>query len=231
LYRKILELYDEHAKRCDPGDLLRQVRKTVGGQPVDDRQVEMIVESVLRYLDLDRDDVLLDLCCGNGFLTDRIFEHCVGGLGVDVGPYLIDVAKANFERRPDRIYVVDDVEHFVLSAEETSAFTKALCYGAFMYLSDEASLAVLGGIRDRFPNVTRVVLGNLPDRARLHDFFYAEAYQEGIENDHEATTGRWRDESEIGAIAAAAGWRSEISRMSPPFFAAHYRYDVILTPA
>jgi SAM-dependent methyltransferase len=228
-HEKILQLYDEHAKRCAPTDLLGQVRRTVGGEPVDERQIDFIVASVLRNLEIEERDVLLDLCCGNGLITNQIFKACSGGVGVDLGSYLIGIAKANFERLPERAYVVDDVEHFAATAVAPGRFTKALCYGSFMYISDSAAVKVLRDLHDRFENVTRVLLGNLPDKARLRDYFADDTYVEGIENDHEATTGRWRAESEICNLAWASGWDAAISRMPKGFFAAHYRFDVILT--
>lgn len=227
---KIRLLYDDYARTCDPDDLLGQVRRTVGGQAVDQHQVDMIVQAVLTYLDLLRDDVVLDLCCGNGLLTSRVLERCAGGVGVDMGEYLISVARKNFEQSPSKTYVVADVESFVEDQPEPQRFTKALCYGSFSYLSDEGAGRVLAALRRRFRRITRLVLGNLPDKAMAREFFGLERYVEGIESDHETVLGRWRTEAEVKELAEAAGWRVAFARMPGGYYGASYRFDATLTP-
>ena len=50
---RALKLYDEHAKSCAPDDFWSQVKRTVAGKPVDDAQIDMIVEGVRNGLDRD----------------------------------------------------------------------------------------------------------------------------------------------------------------------------------
>lgn len=227
---KIKLLYDDYARTCDPDDLLGQVRRTVGGHAVDQHQIDMIVQAVLTYLDLTRDDLVLDLCCGNGLLTDRVFERCVGGVGVDMGEYLISVARKNFEQSPDKTYVVADAESFVEAEPAPRRFTKALCYGSFSYLSDESAGRVLAVLRRRFRGITRLLLGNLPDKAMAREFFGRERYVEGVECDHETVLGRWRTEADVKELAGAAGWKATFARMPAGFYGASYRFDATLTP-
>jgi hypothetical protein len=40
----------------------------------------MIVDAIGLGLDIGPHDVLLDLCCGNGAITDPVFARCRGGL-------------------------------------------------------------------------------------------------------------------------------------------------------
>lgn len=227
---KIRLLYDDYARTCDPADLLGQVRRTVGGEAVDQCQVDMMVQAVLTYLDLRSDDVVLDLCCGNGLLTHQVFERSAGGVGVDMGEYLISVARKNFEQSPTRTYVVADVESFVDDEPEPQRFTKGLCYASLAYLSDGTAGNVLAALRRRFSGITRVVLGNLPDKAMAHEFFGPERYVEGIEEDNETVLGRWRTKTEVKALAEAAGWKVAFATMPEGYYAASYRYDAILTP-
>lgn len=229
-HEKILKLYDEHAKQCDPADFLGQVRRTVKGKPVDEAQIDQIIDTIVTRLELDAGDFLLDLCCGNGVASDRVFRCCAGGVGVDIGAYLIDIARKNFGG-PNRDYVVSDVEEYVKAEAEPERFSKALCYGSFAYISAGAAENMLRALRARFTRVERVFIGNLPDKGRLHDFFYEREYVPGVENDHESMIGLWRTEDEFRALAASTGWNAEIVRMPEGFYSAHYRYDVVLTPA
>lgn len=224
--KKAYDFHNERAKECAPTDFWGQIRRTVGGKPVDETQIAMIVDAVVRGLDINEGDVVLDLCCGNGALSDRIFDRCRGGLGVDFGEYLIDIAKQFFERKGVRDYALGDAEEFVASTSDTQRFTKALCYGSFAYLPDGAAL--IRNLHDRFPNVRRVFIGNLPDKSRIKDFYYEGTYVPGIENDSESPLGIWRSESEFADLAGAAGWSAAFSKMPAEFYASAYRYDVAL---
>jgi SAM-dependent methyltransferase len=222
-------LHKEHPKTCAPDDFWGQVKRTVRGKPVGEDQIQMIVDAILDGLQIDATDTLLDLGCGNGALSDRIFAHCRGGLGVDFSEPLIEVANAHFLAAPYRLYVLDDVESFVRSADATERFTKVLCYGAFQYLSMSKAEEVLAVLRKRFVSVERIYIGNLPDRARIQAFFGDRPHAPEIETDPEAPIGIWRTEPEFRSLAQATGWDVEFHQMPGAFYAAAYRYDAILT--
>lgn len=227
--RRILELYNEHAKQCSPTDFLGQMRRTVNGEAIDAHQVEMIVERITAGLNLAPEDMVLDLCCGNGALSDRIFSRSAGGVGVDIGDYLIELATKYFNGA-NREFVVSDVVDYVRAESNPGRFTKVLCYGSFAYLSKENALELLSVVRERFPKIERFFIGNLPDKDRMNDFYYDRTYVEGLEDDSDSHIGVWRTDREFVDLAEEVGWRAEISRMPKAFYAAHYRYDVTLSP-
>lgn len=222
-------LYDSHARSCDPNDFQGQVMRGLHGKSVGPDQVAMIVDAIEKRLDIGPHDVLLDLCCGNGAITDPIFARCRGGLGVDFTPYLIEVAKTNFERLPGRVYLLADTLEFVETTEDTKRFTKALCYGAFQCLPESKAIGVLAALRRRFPNLQRMFIGNLPDLNRVGVFFERDIPSPEELKRHDTRLGIWRTEQEIAKLAAGSGWRTEVSRMPSAFYAAHYRFDATLT--
>jgi SAM-dependent methyltransferase len=224
-------LYDSHARSRDPDDFQGQVMRSLHGRSAGADQVAMIVDAIEERLDISPHDVLLDLCCGNGAVTDPIFARCRGGLGVDFTPYLIEVAKTNFERLPDRAYSLADALEFVETTEDTKRFTKALCYGAFQCLPESKAIGVLAALHGRFPNLQRIFIGNLPDLNRAGLFFEGNIPSPEELKRHDTRVGIWRTEQEIAKLAAESGWRPEVSRMPSAFFAAHYRFDAALTRA
>ena len=226
--RDIFSFYKEHPKTRDPKDYWGQVMRIVDGKPVGEEQIQLIVDAVLTGLDLQADDVLVDLCCGNGALTDRFFARCQGGFGVDFSPTLIEVAQRDFQVPGRREYQAQDALEFVLTAADTARFTKALCYGSLVFFSDEAVGQMLDAMRVRFPNVQTFMIGNLPDRSKVKAFFQ-HTYRPGIEDDVNGATGIWRNEEDLVALAQRCGWNCVISRMPKEFYAARYRYDAILT--
>lgn len=221
-------LWNEHAKQ-HPGDLYAQVRRTINGRPVDDDQIALIVRAVEEALNLKRDDYLLDLCCGNGFLSDRFFALCKGGVGVDFSDVLVQTAREHFGENPSREFVCSDVLTFALEEPRPERFSKILCYGSLQYLPDELVARLLDALQRRFVRVTRFMIGNHVDREKLGEFFYERSYVQGIEDETVSALGRWRTESELRRLAEAAGWRVTFSRMPGEFYGARYRFDAVLS--
>lgn len=226
--------YEIHASICDPKDFQSQVMRTPNGKPVQQEQVDMIIESVAKGLALASDDIVLDLCCGNGAITDPVLARCRGGVGVDRSPYLIEVAKANFEQADDRLYRLSDALEYVKAADDTDRITKVMCYGAFQYFPEASAVDGLLALRQRFPSVQQVFLGNLPDLARAGVFwrehFGSEPWSLHDLKRHDTHFGIWRTEEEVTKLAAMSGWRAEISRMPRIYYGASFRFDAILTP-
>jgi SAM-dependent methyltransferase len=224
----LTSFYESHARSCDPNDFQGQVLRIPHGKSAGPDQVAMIVDAIGNGLDIGAQDVVLDLCCGNGAVTDPVFARCRGGLGVDFTPYLIEVAKTNFERSPDRLYLLSDVVDFVETTDDIQRFTKAFCYGAFQCLPELKAIGLLAALRRRFPNLQRMFIGNLPDLDRVGKFFEQDVPLPDELKRYDTPFGIWRSEQEVAQLAAACGWRAEFSRMPSAFYAAHYRFDATL---
>lgn len=222
-------IHKEHPKTCAPDDFWSQVKRTVNGKPVGEDQIALIVGAVLDGLKIEQGDTLLDLCCGNGALSDRIFSRCQGGLGVDFSEPLIAVAQKYFQAPPARVYRLQDAESFLQTTDDTARFTKALCYGAFQYLPQAMAENVLGLLYKRMPQISRFFVGNLPDKAKMGDFLKKRPDAAMDENDAGSAIGIWRTEEEFSALARGCGWSAEFRRMPKQFYAAEYRYDAVLT--
>jgi SAM-dependent methyltransferase len=224
-----LSFYKEHPKTCDPGDFWGQVKRTVNGKPITQEQIDMIVDAVCNGLELSANDVLLDLCCGNGALTTYFFSRCSGGLGVDFSEYLIEVARSNFVKRPQEVFLLQDVVDFAHTYPEAERFTKAVCYGSLQYLTKHAAYELFMLLRRRFTRLHRLFIGNVPDKKFARSFF-GDRYKSGIEDSPAEAIGIWRTHEEFRALAEETGWHMDIRYMPKDFYWAHYRYDVILFP-
>ena len=213
----------------DPFDYWGQVKRTINGVPVSDFQIKLIVEAIENALELkDRGaDSLLDIGCGNGALSRLLFNKLSSFYGVDYSDFLISVAKRDFEIAPHYFFHAADALEYLNSEPYPLRYNIMLCYGCFSYFSDAPR--VLRVLYDRFLNIERVFIGNLPDRDRAYHF-----YQEKIPCatemiDPESKIGIWRSKEEFEAIAREANWKCEFSSMPDNFYANHYRYDVTLT--
>ena len=209
-------------------DFWRQVKRTVHGHPVDETQIAMIVDAVIAGLRPQSGDVVLDLACGNGALSSRLFPACAGLVGVDYSDYLISVADEFFADPPRRHFLCQDAASFVVQETHPERYTKVLCYGSFAYLTPTDATTTLRALADRFTAASTVFLGNLPDRDRAAGFFTDGVPPATVLADPASAVGIWRTEEELAELADACGWRASFRHMPSAYYAAHYRYDAVL---
>ena len=220
--------YDAHARSVAADAYWKQVRRTVNGEPIAEAQIMLIVNAVVTGLSLAQTDVVVDLACGNGALSSYLFDKCAGLVGIDISPYLIEIAHKDFARSPNYRFCADDIVSYLMRERDSSIFTKALIYGAFQYLSRDDGVSVLKTLNQRFSAVARVFIGNLPNKRRV-DLFYRDRTPTETElNDHEARIGVWYSPEEFQALAEEAGWHALCSYMPADFYASCYRFDVTL---
>lgn len=222
--------HNEHARSRAQDDFWGQIRRTVGGEPVSDEQIGMIVDTIQSMLQLKTDDNLLDLACGNGALSHLLFDSIVGYLGVDFSEYLISVAKKNFEKLPDYQFMHQDAAGYVRAEACPDRFTKVLCYGSFSYFPADDAAEVLRALHDKFINVRSVFIGNLPDKDRAAAFYKDKPLNTEEMADHTSQIGIWRTQGEFAKLASDTGWnQAQFSVMPTEYYAGYYRYDVLLS--
>jgi hypothetical protein len=223
--------YEEYPSTLPRDDFWGQVRRTIYGRRVTEKELALIVQAIKEGLHLSNDDTLLDLMCGNGALTARLFSSCRDVLGVDRSTYLVGIAEEYFELPPHYLFVEEDVGTYVRSEPEPRRFTKVSCYGSFPLLPVDTARNMLSELRRRFSCIERIFLGNLPDKERAH-LFYGERFE--LERpdlcDPTSQIGVWRSQEDLRQLAASCGWRASFSQMPTHVFNAHYRYDAVLQP-
>lgn len=220
--------YDEYPKSLPPDDFWGQVRRTQYGKRISEHELGQIVASILAALDLSGDDCVLDLACGNGALSTRLVDFCARLTGVDSSAYLIEVARANFERPPRSVFCRGDIVEFVLNAPDAARYSKVLCYASIQFLPRSRVITLLKGLRSRFVGVRRLMFGNVPDRNRAH-LFYGDVL--GDLDDPATQIGVWWSEPEFLELGMATGWRVEFKRLPEDVFNARYRFDALLFPS
>lgn len=221
--------YIEYPKTLAADDFWGQVRRTLHGKPVPEEQIALIVEAIRSGLALSPQDVCLDIACGNGALSDYLIPACAHWHGVDLSPYLIEVANKHFRHQGRASFALSDAASYVRAEPRPEQFTKVLCYGSFSYFSPADALTTLTELNRRFTRVSRVYIGNLPDRAQAARFYPpGKDYHQELD-EHASQIGLWRSTAQFRALAQQCGWKFEARRMPSDFYAAHYRYDALLT--
>lgn len=221
-------IHKEYPKTKDPKDFWGQIKRTINGQPVGEEQIMMIVDSVSNALKFDKNDVLLDLGCGNGALTRYFYDKVARSVGVDFSEYLIQVAKDNFENIPNNVYFEGDALNFVVNYSKKEEVTKALCYGVFSYFDKLSAEKLLAELSQNYSNLQSIYIGNVPDRDKADKFYYKDIDYANMLDDNQSSIGIWRSRIEFEKLGNATGWKCVFIEMPEKFYGAHYRFDVIL---
>ena len=232
--RKLWQKYRICDIRSDR-DLLYQVGKTVGGVPITDAQFEASVNSIRDLLSLSENDVLLDLCCGNGVLTKRLAPFVAQVHAVDFSePYIANARQ--FCSAPNITYYACDamqIKRLALGGVG-SPVTKAQIYDALACF-DRASLGrLLREMVEIYPELRQVLLGGVlfkPLRWRFFNttsrklrYFFVMKLLGGNYD-----IGRWWSEADLRRAAREGGFPTlKIIPQPPTFHTAHYRRDVLL---
>jgi cyclopropane fatty-acyl-phospholipid synthase-like methyltransferase len=221
-------LHKEFPKTCHPKDFFGQVKRTVNGKAISDSEIQLIVETIKAKLELNSYDFLFDLGCGNSALSSMLFKNIGGYLGIDFSEYLVKIAKENFEKPGFKIELAEGVE-YLQKIKINKKVTKVLCYGVFSYFNSYDANIILSQIKLKFPNVRKILIGNIPDKNRAQNFYYKNINHKDQLDDNTTNIGKWWSLNEFKLMANQNKYNFDYYIMPNSFYASHYRYDVVLT--
>jgi ubiquinone/menaquinone biosynthesis C-methylase UbiE len=212
-------------------EYLRQVGKTVSGQPIPEADLDVMAGDVARALDLHTNDRLLDLCCGNGLITCRYAQRSRDVTGVDFSAPLIAIARAHFARSNIEYIVADacDLPETVMRTR----FTKICLYEALQHFTTAQAETLLRELRRSAARAAPVFWGAVPDEDRKWAFYDTAQRREEYDRRVKAGTeaiGHWWTATEVVRLGERCGYAVSILKPSAALHVAHYRFDALLTP-
>lgn len=224
--------YAEKPLTAGRTDYLGQVGHTVLGRPIAPAQFDALVAQIEHLLDLNADDVLLDLCCGNGVFTHRLARSCKTVVGVDFSEPLLQIAdEAHSASNIDyRKLNVLEMRRLKLSGAEP--FTKVLMYAALQHFTTRDLRVMLRDMLELGHSDPIILLGFVPDRAKKWRFY--DTPQRRLSHLFSRTTGRdrfgswWRKEH-VREICQELGLKCAFHDLPETLHAATYRFDVTIT--
>jgi ubiquinone/menaquinone biosynthesis C-methylase UbiE len=128
---------------------------------------------IANVLNLTKDDVLLDVCCGNGLLTHHLAKHCKAVLGIDFSQTHIDFANQNYASPIVHFKCMDALQLETTIFDETmfkAGFTKVtLCFSFQYFESVSLGLQLVQGVLKH--TTGPLFLGDVPDRERFFVYY------------------------------------------------------------
>lgn len=204
---------------------LRQAGKTVLGRPIQPDQLDLIEESISTKLELVHRDVVVDLGCGNGIVTERIAPRVAWIAGIDVSKPLLSVARTQYTRSNCSYHAGDLAKLGPLPILEV---TKVYCYEVLQYLTTAETGVMLEALIHELGQDLKLFAASVPERAKLRAFYntpsrwsnYERRKAEGIEQ-----IGHWWERDELISLCNALGLNCTPFDQTAALYTSHYRFD------
>ena len=130
---------------------------------------DTITSHIIQLLDLRPEDRLLDVCCGNGILTQRLAQFCQTVTAVDISAKQLEIARQNYPRENINYLQAD-----VLTLTDTlqTPFDKINLYFSFQYMdSFQKGEQAINQMLQLLNPQGIILLGDVPDHAYLRIFY------------------------------------------------------------
>jgi SAM-dependent methyltransferase len=203
-----------------------QVLRTRNKQPIDSDRWAVTVDTVADQLELDASDTLLDLCCGNGLFTAAFSARVARIEAVDISAPLVE--RLN-ERNLSNVHTeAMDIRD---ASFEMGSLSKVLWYAGIQYIDEGDIVAMVRKIRNWMKPGGILMIGDIPEKSKLWDYFNdaarREAYFSGLET-RQPIIGTWLDREWIEKLCLAAGF-SEATALAqdPRLIYSDFRFDLI----
>jgi cyclopropane fatty-acyl-phospholipid synthase-like methyltransferase len=226
----ISQYYDRRVAG-DPGtSLLWQVGHTENGQPITEQQFQAMVGRIRNELDLQPEDQLLDLCCGNGVFTRVLAGDVQTALGVDFSPALIAVAQANSEAK-NLTYHVGDARNPPEKTISGDTFNKVLMNAALQHFSFSDFQNLLEKLVAQTSAERMFLFAFVPD-AEHRDAFEA-TLKPGLRLRLRRMFGRdlighWYSRDAVTRLCKTMGLSVEFLPVDPSIDGSRYRFNILI---
>jgi len=222
------EHYDANAEKFADSPL-KQVDRTINGREMDLAQLALTIEAVVRVLDLQPGDSVIDLCCGNGLITKAIAQHVRQVVAVDFSDKLVAHAK-QLHQLPNIEYIISDVLNLPVGFFATH--NKIYMRDSISCL-DSAGLTRLLRTIGGTSGFEMFYIAGVPDKDKLSVYYDTEEKM-AFYRQREATgmphIGTWWTMDEMHSLVEDAGLKVSFFPQDNVLASAYYRYDCLVEP-
>ena len=214
-------------------DLYFQVGLTVNKKPIDKEAFDLINKSIVDGLALNKEDILVEFCCGNGLTTFELKDKVKQIIATDFAAHLINTAK-QFKSAPNITYNLGNVFEFLENFNDNWQVhpNKYLMNNSLAYFTPQE-------LENIFTNIIRIagdgfvfLVRGVPNDLLKWNFYNTEERKlKYFENQKTGSTndglGRWWAPDEIKDICNKLNLKCDIR--DQPAQISNYRMDIVIT--
>jgi len=190
----------------------------------------LTVNRILKILEITRVDDVLDLCCGNGIITQQISKKSNRIVGVDHSKVLIDVALKKHNEL-NISYIVGDCLK-LSDIIDNQKFNKAYLQFSFQYFDKKrkGEQVIREMVKCLKPN-SKIFIGDIPNQDKFDAFYNtpikkARFYKDRLLNKNQM--GKFWEVAELDAICKKLEVKGTYIEQSKQLPYSHYRFDYLI---
>jgi len=221
------EFWINHGQANVSNHLQSQVLRTINKQPISEGEFQEILRDIEEKLEIKREDIVLDLCCGNGLITMHLASKCAKIIGVDFAQELI--SQINLEKHPNISIVIADIREVKFDIE---SFDKIIIYAGLQYLTHKETIYLFESASEWLKKDGLFFLGDILDSNHLWDFSNNKerqaAYFDTLKKDA-PFIGTWFESQWLMNLGKYVGFKKVNILAQPAHLPySHYRFDILL---
>ncbi|MBU2260233.1 class I SAM-dependent methyltransferase, partial [Patescibacteria group bacterium] len=202
-----------------------QVLRTSNKKPIDPKQWKFTLREIQRHLSIQDDDDVLDLCCGNGLLSQEIAPKCKSVTSVDVASDL--VAKIDTKKHKNISTHVKDIRELSFA---NNSFSKIVLYAGIQYLTYRESVLLFESANKWLRSGGIMFIGDIPDLEKKWSFYNnadrERAYFDAVKND-KAIVGTWFTKQFLINLANYSNYKiAKVIEQHKDMIYSHFRFDI-----
>lgn len=199
-------------------------------QRKDSKSTLLTVNHIVRVLDIKPSDAVLDVCCGNGIITQQIAKKCDSIVGVDQAENLLYVAKRGFKEM-NCLYVncsALDMSQFV----KPHSFDKIYLQFSLQYFDkrNQGEKVIAEMLKCLKPN-GKIFIGDITEhknKFKLYNTPIKKAYYYKQKLQGKNRMGKFWKKSELNAICEKLKVIGTYLEQTEELPYAHYRFDYLI---
>ncbi len=161
------KVWSQIATRSD--NAMEQVGRTVQNIPISAESLAEIVADIVQKTGIKPTDSVLDVCCGNGVLTQKVATYCANIVGIDGEKKLIERANQDFSAE-NITYIVGDA--FEVKSLVNQSFDVIILYFSFQYFDSlEKGENIISSLLSLLNPHGCILLGDVPDGNKIAVFY------------------------------------------------------------
>ena len=156
-------------KAQSSSNLNEQVGRVLNNSNAGDvKIISNIVDHIDSYLNINKNDVILDVCCGNALITKMLASKCSKITGIDISEQLIKLAEKDCP--PNLNLIKGDALN--LSETVNGNFDKILLYFSFQYFDTfDKGKKVISEMNKLLKPGGTIFLGDVTDYSKRWKFY------------------------------------------------------------
>lgn len=140
-------------------NLQLNIARTKRGKPVDPKIWEKTVRYIIDQTELQKQDNILELCCGNGVLLGELSKYVKRSIGVDYSDVLLKQFEQNFKLNNLTLVNKDILEYVI----ERNSIDKIFIYFSIQHFDEYQTLNIIKNCLSGLKKNGIIFIGDIPD--------------------------------------------------------------------